>query len=71
MIHLDHTLCWKAEQQATGANIHRVTSALAKYKHSVSLANKLQDSKPERAAYWAQRSKEHARELRLVLRDLA
>jgi len=66
---LDHTLIWQAETKATGANIHRVTQALAKYKnqhHLTGRALQRGDDISERL----EKLEDFERRLRLVLRNL-
>jgi|SaaInlStandDraft_2_1057019.scaffolds.fasta_scaffold227063_1 hypothetical protein len=66
---LDHMLIWQAETKATGANIHRVVSALGKYKnqhHLCERALERGDDITERVEKLA----DFERRLRLTLRNL-
>ena len=66
---LDNVLLWEAEIKATGANIHQVNTAIAKYKNAHRIAKRRQ-VKGTLDEQYAAKVEEARRNLRKTLRDL-
>ena len=65
---LDNVLLWEAEIKATGANIHQVNSAIAKYKNAHIIA-KRREAKGTLDAQYVAKVEDVRRNLRKTLNE--